>query len=81
LTSSASHWEYVLCELTIWRPSPEVCVLYESIRRYIKFAFMYEVFRARADWTFILQSELPAKELRHLPRKRPPRDTTYWEVS
>jgi hypothetical protein len=30
---------------------------------------MYRVFRAQADWTFILQSEFPAKELRHLPRK------------
>jgi hypothetical protein len=27
------------------------------------------VFRAQADWTFILPSELPTKELRHLPRK------------
>jgi hypothetical protein len=25
------------------------------------------VFRAQADWTFILPSELPTKELRHLP--------------
>jgi hypothetical protein len=30
------------------------------------------VFRAQADWTFILPSELPTKELRHLPRKMPP---------
>jgi hypothetical protein len=29
------------------------------------------VFRAQADWTFILASELPKKELRHLPRKMP----------
>jgi hypothetical protein len=29
------------------------------------------VFRAQADWTFILLSELPTKELRHLPRKMP----------
>jgi hypothetical protein len=29
------------------------------------------VFRAQADWTFILLSELPKKELRHLPRKMP----------
>jgi hypothetical protein len=35
------------------------------------------VFRAQADWTFILPSQLPAKELRHLPRKIPPRGTTY----
>jgi hypothetical protein len=27
------------------------------------------MFRAQADWTFILPSELPAKELRHSPRK------------
>jgi hypothetical protein len=26
------------------------------------------VFRAQADWTFILPSELPTKELRQLPR-------------
>jgi hypothetical protein len=25
-----------------------------------------------ADWTFILRSELPTKELPHLPRKMPP---------
>jgi hypothetical protein len=30
------------------------------------------VFRAQADWTFILPSELPTKELSHLPRKIPP---------
>jgi hypothetical protein len=30
------------------------------------------VFRAQADWTFSLPSELPTKELRHLPRKIPP---------
>jgi hypothetical protein len=30
------------------------------------------VFRAQADCTFILPSELPAKELRLLPRKMPP---------
>jgi hypothetical protein len=27
---------------------------------------IYWVFRAQADWTFILPSELPAKELCHL---------------
>jgi hypothetical protein len=27
------------------------------------------MFRAQADWTFILPSELPTKELCHLPRK------------
>jgi hypothetical protein len=32
---------------------------------------MYRVFKAQADWTFILPSELPTKELRHLPRKMP----------
>jgi hypothetical protein len=36
----------------------------------------YRVCRAQADWTFILPSELPAKQLRHLPRKMSPRDTT-----
>jgi hypothetical protein len=30
------------------------------------------VFRAQADWTFILLSELPTKELRHLTTKMPP---------
>jgi hypothetical protein len=30
------------------------------------------VFREQADWTFILPSELPTKELPHLPRKIPP---------
>jgi hypothetical protein len=38
---------------------------------------LYRVFRAQADWAFISPSELPAKELRHLPRKMPPRGTTY----
>jgi hypothetical protein len=37
----------------------------------------YRVFRAQADWTFILQSEFFAKELRHLPKKMQPRGTTY----
>jgi hypothetical protein len=32
---------------------------------------LYWVFRAQADWTFILPSELPMKELRHLLRKMP----------
>jgi hypothetical protein len=39
--------------------------------------FNYRVFRAQADWTFILPLEFPAKELRHLPREMPPRGTTY----
>jgi hypothetical protein len=34
-------------------------------------AINYRVFRAQADWTFVLLPELPAKELRHLPRKMP----------
>jgi hypothetical protein len=38
---------------------------------------IYQVFRVQADWTFILQSELPAKELRHLPRKMLLCGTTY----
>jgi hypothetical protein len=29
------------------------------------------MFRVQADWTFILPSELPTKELGHLPRKMP----------
>jgi hypothetical protein len=32
----------------------------------------YWVFRAQADWTFILPSELPTKELRLLPIEMPP---------
>jgi hypothetical protein len=39
---------------------------------YVKL-YNYRVFRAQADWTFILPSELPAKELLHLPRKMQPR--------
>jgi hypothetical protein len=38
------------------------------------------MFKAKADWAFILPSELPAKELRHFPNKTPPRGTTYGEV-
>jgi hypothetical protein len=34
------------------------------------------VFRAQADGTFILPLELPAEELRHLPRKIPLHGTT-----
>jgi uncharacterized protein YeaC (DUF1315 family) len=30
------------------------------------------MFRAQADWAFIFLSELPTKELGHLPRKMPP---------
>jgi hypothetical protein len=33
---------------------------------------LYWVFRAHADWTFILPSELSTKVLRRLPRKMPP---------
>jgi hypothetical protein len=29
------------------------------------------VFRAQADWAFILPSKLPTKGLRHIPRKMP----------
>jgi hypothetical protein len=41
------------------------------------------VFRAQADWTFILPSELPTKELRHLQRKMPPQTylTSQYVVS
>jgi hypothetical protein len=34
----------------------------------------YWVFSAQADWTFMLPSEIPTKELRHLPRKVLPQD-------
>jgi hypothetical protein len=58
----------------------------EQLSKYVLFNFayilvfvycrhIYRVFREQADWTFILSSEL-----RHLPRKMPPRGTTYWEV-
>jgi hypothetical protein len=33
---------------------------------------MYWMFRTQADWTFILPSELPTKDLRRLPEKMPP---------
>jgi hypothetical protein len=33
----------------------------------------YRLFRAQADWTFILLLEITSKALRHLPRKIPPR--------
>jgi hypothetical protein len=35
------------------------------------------MFRAQANCTLILLPELPAKELRHLPRKMPVLGTTY----
>jgi hypothetical protein len=35
------------------------------------------MFKAQAYLTFILPSEFPAKDLRHLPRKIPPRGTKY----
>jgi hypothetical protein len=38
---------------------------------------IYRMFREQADWTYILPSELPAKVLRHLPRKMLPCGTTY----
>jgi hypothetical protein len=44
--------------------------------RIITYVRVCTVFRVQADWTFILPSELPAKELRHLPRKMPQRGTT-----
>jgi hypothetical protein len=43
-------------------------------------ASLYRVFRAQADWTFILPSELSVKELRYLLRKMRPRSTTYREA-
>jgi hypothetical protein len=35
------------------------------------YMYIYRLYRTQADWTFILPSEHPAKELRHLPRKMP----------
>jgi hypothetical protein len=49
----------------------------EMLKRTDLICRIYRVFRAQADWTFILPSELPAKDLRHLPRKMPPRGSTY----
>jgi hypothetical protein len=44
-------------------------------QQYRSFA-MYWVFRVQADWTFILTSQNPTKELYHLRRKVPPQ--AYW---
>jgi hypothetical protein len=41
------------------------------------YTYFYRVFREQADWAFILPSQLPTKELRHLPTKMPLRGTTY----
>jgi hypothetical protein len=39
------------------------------------------MFRAQADWTFILPSELATKEQRHLPRKMAPQaDQAFQDV-
>jgi hypothetical protein len=42
----------------------------------------YRVFRAQADWTSVLKSELSTKELCHLPRKMPPQayQTSHYVV-
>jgi hypothetical protein len=45
-----------------------------TIRYYVS---IYRVFRAQAEWTLILLSELSAEELRHLPSKIPPPGTTH----
>jgi hypothetical protein len=42
---------------------------YNTMHKYKNYMESYWVFIAQADWTFILPSELPTKELRHLPRK------------
>jgi hypothetical protein len=39
--------------------------------------FMVSGIRVQADWTFILQSELPTKELHHLHRKMPLQASQY----
>jgi hypothetical protein len=54
-----------------------VCLLKKTVRTETDVSENYRVFRAQADCTFILPPELPAKELCHLPRKMPPRGTTY----
>jgi hypothetical protein len=64
-----------------WTISNQITIMVRSFQRGINGKdnnyrlpchIFYRVFRAQADWTFILPSELPAKELRHLPRKIPP---------
>jgi hypothetical protein len=64
---------YAMYKVTccLWFPSEHLSLYQDS---------NYRVFRAQADWTFILPSELPAKLLRHLTRKMPPRGTTFWKV-
>jgi hypothetical protein len=48
-----------------------------SLVTVVKEISKYMVFRAEADWTFILLLELPVKELRHLLRKMLPHGTMH----
>jgi hypothetical protein len=84
------HWEEGYSLVLRKKKKEDVLILEctEQLSKYVLFNFayilvfvycrhIYPVFRAQADWTFILSSELPAKELHHLPRKMSPRGTTY----
>jgi hypothetical protein len=65
----------------IWRHIPEDSTLWTNYSLQINYLYFpillfpvfiscrYRVFRAQADWIFIIPSELPVEELRHLPRK------------
>jgi hypothetical protein len=53
-----------------YRTSNVYCHFYKNPP--LELILSYWVFRAQADWTFILPSELLTKELLHLPRKMPP---------
>jgi hypothetical protein len=71
-----ASWDLTPCGLV--EASSVCCLAYSSIlkmeaKTQANFyrATKYWVFRAQADWTFILPLELPIKELCHLPRKMP----------
>jgi hypothetical protein len=82
--SPVTHWMggwlghkffWTTCRKLLTLPRLELRPLVCPARRYTDCAIpeKYWVFRAQADWTFILPSELPTKERRHLTRKMPPR--------
>jgi hypothetical protein len=58
-------------------PGKTICLLKKTVRTETNVSENYGVFRAQADGTYVSPPELPAKKLRHLPRKMPPRVTTY----
>jgi hypothetical protein len=53
-------------------PTVSVFILMLNLRNCWFICILYWVFRAQADWIFILQSELPTKEMLQLPKKMPP---------